>query len=96
MFAIILHYKKPIEDIERLTPAHREFLDQYYAKGVLLISGRQTPATGGVILAKAESKEALLKILAEDPFQQEDAADYTVYEFTPTKHQPFLKDWLGA
>jgi uncharacterized protein YciI len=49
MFAIILEYKKPIEEIERHTAEHRAFLDEYYAQGVLVMSGRQTSAKGGVI-----------------------------------------------
>lgn len=96
MFAIILKYKKPIEDIERHTPAHREFLDRYYAQGVLLISGRQNPPNGGVILAKAESREQVLAIFAEDPFMTEGVADYEIYAFTPTKFQPCLKEWLAS
>lgn len=96
MFAIILTYKKPIEDVERHTPAHRAFLDRYYAEGVLLISGRQNPPNGGVILAKAESRERVLEIFAEDPFMTEGVADYVIYEFTPTKFQPVLADWLAS
>lgn len=96
MFAVILKYKKPIEEIERHTPAHRAFLDRYYEKGVLLISGRQTPPTGGVILAKAESREAAQSIFDEDPFKTEGVADYEFYEFTPSKFQPCLSDWLAS
>lgn len=96
MFAVILSYQKPIEEVERHTPAHRAFLDEYYAAGVFLISGRQNPPNGGVIIAKVESRERLQEILAEDPFQREGVANYTVYEFTPTKFQPLLKDWLES
>lgn len=96
MFALILKYKKPIEDVERHTPAHRAFLDRYYAEGILLISGRQNPPDGGIILAKAENRDKLLEIFADDPFQTEGVADYTIYEFTPTKFQPCLADWLTS
>ena len=96
MFAVILTYKTSQEEIERHTPAHREFLDRYYASGVLLISGRQNSQRGGVILARTESREALDKILAEDPFAVAGVADYAVYEFTPAKFQPCLKEWLEA
>ena len=85
MFAVILTYKTSQEEIERHTPAHREFLDRYYASGVLLISGRQNSQRGGVILARTE-----------DPFAVAGVADYAVYEFTPAKFQPCLKEWLEA
>ncbi|WP_373531166.1 YciI family protein [Vampirovibrio sp.] len=96
MFAVIVKYKKSMEEIELHTPAHRAFLDRYYEQGVLLISGRQNPPEGGVILAKAESRARVLEIFAEDPFQTEGVADYEIYEFTPTKFQPFLAEWLNA
>jgi uncharacterized protein YciI len=96
MFAIILTYKQPLEAVERVTPAHRAFLDTGYAAGIFLMSGRQTPPTGGVILAKAESREALDAFLAQDPFMTEGIADYAIYEFTPVKYQPCLKEFLGV
>lgn len=96
MFAVILTYKQPMSVVETHTPAHRAFLDRYYQQGVFLISGRQNPPQGGVILAKADSREQLQAILAEDPFQTEGVADYTLYEFTPTKFQPCLTEWLEA
>ena len=95
MFAVILTYKQPMPVVEAHTVAHRAFLDRYYQQGVFLLSGRQNPPQGGVILAKTDTKEHLQKILAEDPFHTEGVADYTIYEFTPTKFQPCLAEWLG-
>lgn len=91
MFAVILEYKKPIEVIEKHTAEHRAFLDEYYAQGVLIMSGRQTSATGGIIIAKAENRQQLEAIFAKDPFNREGIADYQYYEFTPNKYQPALK-----
>lgn len=96
MFAIILKYKKSMDEVERHTPAHRAFLDRYYEKGILIMSGRQTPPTGGVIIANAKSREQLDAILAEDPFNIEDIAEYDIYEFTPGKYQPILKELIGV
>jgi uncharacterized protein YciI len=96
MFAVILKYKKPIEDVEAHTPAHRAYLDRYYEQGVFVMSGRQTPPKGGVVMARAESRAALEKILAEDPFCTEGVADYEIYEFKVTKFLPFLKELEGV
>lgn len=95
MFAVILTYKQSMSVVEAHTAAHRTFLDRYYAQGVFLLSGRQNPPQGGVILAKTDSKAQLQAILAEDPFHTEGVADYAIYEFTPTKFQPCLTEWLG-
>lgn len=96
MFAVILKYKKPLEEVERHTPAHRVFLDECVAQGILIMSGRQTPPTGGVVIAKADSREQLEALLAKDPFQVEGVADYEIYEFTPGKYQPVLKELIEA
>lgn len=96
MFAIILTYKKPLEEVERHTPAHRAFLDEGYAKGLFVMSGRQTPPVGGVIIANVADRETLESILAEDPFRREDVAEYAIYEFTPAKYHSALKDLIES
>ena len=55
MFLFHLTYVKPLEEIERLLPAHIQFLDEFYAKGKFLCSGRKEPRTGGVILCRCGS-----------------------------------------
>ena len=49
-----------------------------------LASGRKIPRNGGVILAKAQSREELDEILKQDPFNQNNLADYEVIEFVPS------------
>lgn len=85
MFVVIINYIKPIEAVDALLPAHREFLDQAYQEGVFLCSGARVPRFGGVILAKEKNREALLQRLHQDPFYLQGVAEYQVIEFTPTK-----------
>ena len=85
MFVVTLSYTAPLEQIDAQLAAHREWLDRGYADGVLLASGAQVPRTGGVLLARAESREALDAVLAEDPFNKAGLATYQVVRFTPTK-----------
>ncbi|MDH3360375.1 MAG: YciI family protein [Desulfobulbaceae bacterium] len=82
MFIVSLTYKCPLSEVDQHIEAHIAYLKEQYAQGYFIASGRKVPRTGGVILAKAESKEALNKILAEDPFAQNDLADYEITEFT--------------
>ena len=92
MFAVILTYHKPIEEVEAQTVPHRAFLDTLYADGVLLISGPQIPRTGGVLIAHGgRSKDELWSILQGDPFYTEGIATYDIYEFNPIKHSAILK-----
>jgi uncharacterized protein YciI len=86
MFALILKYVKPLEDVDRVLPPHIEFLDKHFARGNFICSGPQTPRAGGFILCKAKDRAAVEDIVAEDPFALAGVAEYTIIEFTPSKH----------
>lgn len=84
MFIAILTYKKPLDEVDQFLQAHREYLAKHYAAGDFITSGPQTPRVGGVIMMKADSREAVDTIIAEDPFHINDIADYQIVEFSPT------------
>ncbi len=84
MFIAILTYKKPLGEVDKYLKAHREYLAKHYAAGDFIASGPQTPRVGGVIMMKANSREVVEDIIAEDPFHINGIADYQVVEFTPT------------
>lgn len=96
MFLFNLTYRKPLEEIERLLPAHIRFLDEYYAKGAFLCSGRKEPRTGGVILCNCESLAEAEAIRDRDPFFYEGAAEYEILQFRPTKAAEGLSALLEA
>lgn len=95
LFVIILRYIVPIEKIEEHLKPHREFLDKYIAKKILFATGAQTPRNGGVLLAKAASREEVMKIIEEDSFKQHNCAEYQIFQFTPTKFAPELADFFS-
>jgi hypothetical protein len=67
MFLLLLKYKVPIEQVERVTPAHREFLDQGYRAEKLLVSGpRHGPAVSSSLESKPERRwmRSFTKILS--------------------------------
>lgn len=84
MFIAILKYKKPLEEVERFIRAHREYLAEHYAAGDFIASGPQIPRIGGVIMMKADCREIVNAIIAEDPFHINGVADYQIVEFSPT------------
>jgi len=90
MFVVTISYTAPLAQIDELMPAHRDWLGQGYDSGLLLASGPQTPRTGGVVLARAVSREELDAALAEDPFNKAGAATYQVVRFTPVRTAPEL------
>jgi len=73
-------------------------LMKHYASGRFLGSGRKVPPTGGIILARAESRDEFLSILAADPYQQNSLAKYEIYEFnpgSPPRRSPELDAFLN-
>ena len=85
MFLFNLTYQKPLEEIDRLLPAHLAFLEEFYARGKFLCSGRKEPRNGGVILCHCESLAEAEEIRRQDPFFYEGAAAYEIIQFQPTK-----------
>ncbi|MDR6964516.1 YciI family protein [Shewanella putrefaciens] len=94
MFVVLLTYKKPIAEVGLHLAAHIAYLDEHFAAGTFVASGRKVPRTGGVILAKAESRTVLEAILHQDPFSIADVAEFEVIEFVPTKTAPGLESLI--
>lgn len=88
MFLLLSRYVKPLDQVDRYIPEHREFLDRYYAKGLFLVSGPMQPRSGGVILTANASRESIEAAMAEDPFVRERISEYDIIEFTATKRAP--------
>lgn len=96
MFVLLLKYVKPLDEVERLMPAHREFLDRFYREGKFLCSGPREPRTGGVILANVANDVEAMKIVVEDPFFSEKVAEYEVIRFTPTRAADAFEAFVKA
>ena len=84
MYALISRYKRPLSEIDKHIDGHRAWLRKNYAAGTFLISGRQRSGAGGFILAAAIDRSHLDAILADDPFGQNDLADYEIIEVVPS------------
>lgn len=85
MFLLLSRYVKSTEEIDRVLPAHREFLDRYYKSGLFIVSGPQEPRVGGVIVTADVPREVIDAALAEDPFIRESISEYEIIEFRITK-----------
>ena len=88
MFVILLKYTKPMDEVQRHTQAHRDYLDQFYKSGALVVSGRRLDQTGGIILANMASRAEVERFIAEDPFKAAGIAEYEAIDFHPAKYAP--------
>lgn len=84
MFIISLTYIKPLKEVDALLDEHVTYLKEQYALGNFVASGRKVPRTGGVILARASSREEIEAIVTFDPFHRHGIAEYEITEFCPT------------
>ncbi len=91
MYIISLTYKVPLENIDQHLEEHVSYLNEQYANGIFLMSGKKVPRSGGVILAKSDSKSNLLSVIDQDPFKTLGLAYYEIIEFEPSKTHEELK-----
>jgi len=96
VFVVLLTYVKPLPEVDRLMRAHMKFLEEHYAAKTFIASGRQVPRTGGVILARSPSKEALVELMRRDPFCQNGVATFEVIEFRTSQHDPAFAPFADA
>ena len=93
MFIVTLTYTAPIERIDAYLPAHRAWLEEQYARGLMLMSGRKEPRDGGILIAHAADRAELEAALRDDPFAQAGLATYAITEFIPTMTAEALSAW---
>lgn len=96
MFVLLVTYRAPLERIDEIRPRHASYLRMHYAAGTFLVSGRQQPPAGGVIVAADVDRAEIERIIATDPYVTEGAAEYTVLEFRPTMVADRLKEALAG
>jgi uncharacterized protein YciI len=82
---IDVHYLAPLTEIDEHLDEHVTWLDQHYASGRFVASGRKEPRTGGIILALGDSRAELEFICSEDPFARQNLATHTVTEFQASR-----------
>lgn len=90
MFLISIEYKVSFDKIEPYLDGHISFVRKFVDAGIFVLTAKKIPRTGGVILAKAESREELMKILSEDPFMAFDLAKSDISEIQLSQVSPQL------
>ena len=81
VFVLLLTYVKPLSEVDALMREHVAWLDEQYEAGRFLVSGRQIPRTGGVILARGDDREDIEALAATDPFVSGGVATCEVIQF---------------
>jgi uncharacterized protein YciI len=85
MYALVtVRYLKPLDQVQKLTDAHRAWLATWRERGVLLAAGPFVPRTGGAILLRVPDEQTIAEIRDGDPFVTSGAATYEINVWSPT------------
>jgi uncharacterized protein YciI len=95
-FIVEATYAVPLDQIREAYPRHRAWPQKGYDLGLFLCSGPKDPPTGGYLVARAESLDALRTMFGEEPFMSEGLAGFTFTEFQPIKRQPWTEAWFST
>ncbi len=94
MFVLVLTYTKPLEEVDALMRDHMAWLNAGYRDGHFVVSGRQIPRTGGVILARGDDREEIEAIAAADPFVAGGVATAEIIQFRASQTADGLDELL--
>lgn len=92
-YVIESHFQKPFEQFGEAVNRHRAYLQGGYDSGLLLCSGPKSDRSGGILIARAASQDAIDLFLADDPYCADGLAQYSVCEFDAVKQQAVLAGW---
>ncbi|MEJ8672039.1 YciI family protein [Streptomyces sp. MS1.AVA.1] len=90
MFVLELTYTAPIEAVDAVLEAHVAWLDEQYARGHFLASGRKTPRRRGDPGRRGD-RARIEEIASTDPFVAAGVCAYRITEFYATKTAPELE-----
>ncbi|MFD9909615.1 YciI family protein [Streptomyces sp. NPDC059063] len=93
MYVMELTYTAPVDRVDALLAEHVAWLDEQYARGVFIASGRKNPRDGGVILAVGDGRAEIEAVAASDPFVVGGVCEYRIVEFLATKTAPELASY---
>ncbi len=84
----------PAEDVPKIyIPLHEKHIASGIESGMLLFAGPKVSEGGGLLIARAESREALDTFLGRDPFVTYGLAHFEVKEFKMNDRSEFVKNF---
>ena len=90
---VVLNYDGAQDAIDAALVEHLAWLTKGYDDGTVLISGRRTPWTGGVMLVRGNQEQADA-LMATAPFVTKGLATAEVIGFTTGMAVPAIRDAL--
>jgi uncharacterized protein YciI len=82
------------EEVSACLPDHQAHIARGIEDNLVLCAGPKAAGKGGFVIIKADSRAALDRFIAEDPFCVKGIMDYEITEFIPADRQSYLAPWL--
>ncbi len=92
MFLLMARYTKPIEEVDALLEEHKAWIGRNGDK--ILLTAREEPLIGGLILARAGSLDEIWDMIREDPFHVAGVSEYEVRQYNPVRAAPGVEGLL--
>lgn len=80
-YYVVLLPMKDEEKSKEYRPKHLEFLEKMRKEKKVLMNGRFTDGTGGMIIYIANDMDEAISYLKQDPFVQVGARDWEIHEW---------------
>lgn len=96
MFLLRATYNRPIEEVDQLLEEHKAWIMKNFEAGRILLTARQEPLVGGLILATGGTVDDMWAMLEEDPFKSSGMADYEVLEYSPVRAAEGVEGLIGT
>lgn len=94
LYLVTLRYIRPIEEVHAHLETHRGWLVDHTRAGQILVAGPLSDRTGGVVIARCDSRTALDQMLATDSFALHGLVEHEVRGFDiAMRSAAFPADW---
>lgn len=92
MYLLMARYTRPIEEVDALLEDHKAWIGRNADR--ILLTAREEPLIGGLILARAGSLDEIWAMIREDPFHAAGMSEYEVREYNPVRAAPGVEGLL--
>ncbi len=83
IYAILLTYTRPIEEVNQHLEPHKAWLVENVRQGRVIFAGPLESKTGGMVLACCADRDALEAMMAQDAFILHKVASYEAVACVP-------------
>jgi uncharacterized protein YciI len=92
VYLLMARYTRPIEEVDALLEDHKAWIGRNADR--ILLTAREEPLIGGLILARAGSLDEIWAMIREDPFHAAGMSEYEVREYNPVRAAPGVEGLL--